>query len=61
MRKRYVDINLRSQVKTNSSASRFTADAAGFLILSQSLTRPERYAELSRFDTMPSRRARRHA
>ena len=38
----------------SSSASRFTAGAAGFLILSQWLTRPERYGEPSRFDTMPS-------
>ena len=38
----------------SSSASRRTAGAAGFLIFSQSFTRPERYVEPSRFDTMPS-------
>ena len=38
----------------SSSASRFTAGAFGFLILSQSGERPERYVEPSRFDTIPS-------
>ena len=38
----------------SSSASRFTAGAAGFLILSQWSTRPDRYGIPSRFDTMPS-------
>ena len=39
----------------SSSASRFTAGAAGFLILSQWLTRPDRYGEpTGRFNTMPS-------
>jgi hypothetical protein len=38
----------------SSSASRLTAGAAGFLILSQSLSRPERYVEPSRLDTMLS-------
>ena len=38
----------------SSSASRFTADASGFFILSQSGERPERQAESFRFDTMPS-------
>jgi hypothetical protein len=39
----------------SSSASRFTAGAAGFLNFSQSFERPERQREPSRFDTMPSR------
>src|SRR5215472_6872212 len=39
----------------SSSASRFTAGAARFFILSQSGERPERYIESLRFDTMPSR------
>src|SRR5262244_4499496 len=39
----------------SSSASRFTAGAAVFFILSQSGERPERYIESFRFDTMPSR------
>ena len=38
----------------SSSASRFTAGAAGFLTLIQSADRPNRYGEPSRFDTMPS-------
>ena len=38
----------------SSSASRFTAGAAGFLIFSQSSTRPDRYGEPSRLDTIPS-------
>src|SRR6516164_10403218 len=38
----------------SSSASRFTAAASGFFILSQSGERPERYIESFRFDTMPS-------
>jgi hypothetical protein len=38
----------------SSSASRFTADASGFFILSQSGERPERYIESLRFDTIPS-------
>src|SRR5499433_1601128 len=38
----------------SSSASRFTAGAAAFFILSQSGERPERYIESFRFDTMPS-------
>src|SRR5207249_10615442 len=39
----------------SSSASRRTASHAGFLLLSQSGERPERYGESFRFDTMPSR------
>jgi hypothetical protein len=38
----------------SSSASRFTAGAAGFLTLIQSGERPRRYIDPSRFDTMPS-------
>jgi hypothetical protein len=38
----------------SSSASRFTAGAAGFLTLSQCADRPGRYGEPRRFDTMPS-------
>jgi hypothetical protein len=38
----------------SSSASRFTAGASAFFILSQSGDRPERYVESLRFDTMPS-------
>ena len=38
----------------SSSASRLTAGAVGFLNLSQSVVRPDRYGEPSRFDTMPS-------
>jgi len=38
----------------SSSASRFTASHAGFLHLSQSAERPERYVEALCFDTMPS-------
>ena len=38
----------------SSSASRFTAGAAGFLNLSQCRVRPLTYGEPSRFDTMPS-------
>jgi hypothetical protein len=38
----------------SSSASRFTAGAAGFLILGQYGERPERYRDSNRFDTMPS-------
>jgi hypothetical protein len=38
----------------SSSASRFTAGAAGFLTLSQSFDRPNRYGEPRRFETMPS-------
>ena len=38
----------------SSSASRRTASQAGFLLLSQSGERPERYVENFRFDTMPS-------
>src|SRR5215813_7319590 len=37
----------------SSSASRFTAGAAGFLNLSQCRMRPLTYGEPSRFDTMP--------
>jgi hypothetical protein len=44
----------QSQRPQSSSASRFTADARGFLILSQCGERPERYAEPSRLETMPS-------
>ena len=47
---RYVDF----QRLQSSSASRFTAGAAGFFILSQSVVRPDRYRDPSRFDTMPS-------
>src|SRR5262245_47626124 len=39
----------------SSSASRFTAGASAFFILSQSGERPERLAEPFRFETMPSR------
>src|SRR5262245_34796610 len=38
----------------SSSASRFTAGAFGFFILSQSGERPERYIESLRFETTPS-------
>ena len=38
----------------SSSASRFTAEAAGFLTFSQCADRPARYGDPSRFDTMPS-------
>ena len=38
----------------SSSASRFTAGAAGFLTFNQCADRPGRYGEPSRFDTMPS-------
>jgi hypothetical protein len=38
----------------SSSVSRVTAGAAGFLTFSQETTRPERYGDPSRFDTMPS-------
>jgi hypothetical protein len=38
----------------SSSASRYAAGAAGFLISSQSLTRPDRWLGPSRFDAMPS-------
>jgi len=41
----------------SSSASRFTAGASAFFILSQSGARPERYIECLRFDTMPSLRS----
>src|SRR5215813_1260026 len=39
----------------SSSASRFTAGAAGFLNLSQSFDRPLRYVEPRRLLTMPSK------
>ena len=42
------------KVLQSSSASRFTAGAAGFLTLIQSADRSNRYGEPSRFDTMPS-------
>jgi hypothetical protein len=38
----------------SSSASRFTAGAAGFLLLSQCRERPDVWREPLRFDTMPS-------
>ena len=38
----------------SSSASRLTAGALGFLTFTQCATRPERYGEPSRFETMPS-------
>src|SRR5262249_37766202 len=38
----------------SSSASRFTAGASGFFILSQTGERPEREVESLRFDTIPS-------
>jgi hypothetical protein len=38
-----------------SSASRFTAGAAGFLLLIQSGERPDLYRESFRFDTIPSK------
>src|SRR6478609_7218427 len=38
----------------NPLPSRFTAGACGFLNLSQSGDRPDRYRDPSRFDTMPS-------
>jgi hypothetical protein len=37
----------------SSSASRFTAGASEFFILSQSGERPERWGEFFLFDTMP--------
>ena len=43
-----------THVRHSSSASRFTAGALGFLTLSQSSDRPNRYGEPRRFDTMPS-------
>jgi hypothetical protein len=43
-----------TQWPQSSSASRFTAGARGFLTLSQCGERPERYAEPSRLETMPS-------
>jgi len=42
------------QLPQSSSASRFTAGAAGFLVLIQSADRPNRHGEPRRFDTMPS-------
>src|SRR5258708_4828075 len=39
----------------SSSSSRRTASHAGFFDLSQSGERPERYVDVLRFDTMPSR------
>src|SRR5262249_1415959 len=39
----------------SSSSSRRTASQVGFLLLSQSGERPERYVEVLHFDTMPSR------
>jgi hypothetical protein len=50
-------VDIDSAVVTHrqpSSASRFTAGAAGFLTFSQCADRPARYGEPSRFDTMPS-------
>jgi len=41
-----------SHFAQSSSASRLTAGAAGFLLLSQCRERPERQGEPSRFDTM---------
>src|SRR5262245_11002488 len=46
--------HLRPLLPQSSSASRFTAGAARFFILSQSGERPERYIESLRFDTMAS-------
>ena len=46
--------NRLPRVLQSSSASRFTAGAAGFLTLIQSFDRPNRYGEPSRFDTIPS-------
>lgn len=42
----------------SSSASRFTAGAAGFLNLNQIAGGPKTYREPSRFDTAPSKEAR---
>jgi hypothetical protein len=42
-----------TRLPQSSSASRFTAGAAGFLNLSQCRVRPLTYGEPSRFDTMP--------
>ena len=41
-------------LRHSSSASRFTAGAAGFLIFTHRSPRPDRYGEPSRFETMPS-------
>jgi hypothetical protein len=46
---------LARHLPPSSSPSRFTAGASGFLNFSQSLERPDRYCDPSRFDTMPSR------
>ncbi len=45
---------VNGSLSSNLSASRFTAGANGFLILSQWSDRPARYGDPSRFDTMPS-------
>src|SRR5262249_10400671 len=45
----------RHQRPQSSSSSRRTASHAGFLLLSQSGERPERYIDVFRFETMPSR------
>ena len=50
----HADVTNVVKALQSSSSSRRTAGAAGFLILSQWLTRPDRYGEPSRFDTMPS-------
>jgi len=49
---------LRHRLPHSSSASRFTAGAAGFLNLSQCRVRPLTYGEPRRFDTMPSEPSR---
>ena len=46
--------NCQRPAPQSSSASRLTAGAAGFLLLTQCRERPERYIEPLRFDTMPS-------
>ena len=43
-----------THLRHSSSASRFTAGDAGFLILIQSFDRPKRYGESRRFETIPS-------
>ena len=50
-----IDIDLRIDAHLHSSsASRFTAGAAGSFFLSQWAERPARYGDPSRFETMPS-------
>jgi hypothetical protein len=49
--------HVRSHLVQSSSACRFTAGAAGFLLLIQCRERPETYGEPSRFDSVPSKRS----